>query len=101
MITLLPVVEVWWRDAEACQSWELLSEHQEVQPPAVRSVGMQVAKDAHKIVLCAAHSDDDINSRITIPMGCVEEYKVLVPGGELDLDWYYIKEDPAPVATAS
>ncbi len=87
---LLPVVEVWWRDAEACQSWEDLDAHDEVQPPAVRSVGMLVAKDACKIVLCAAHSDDDINSRMTIPMGCVEEYKVLVEGSENDLDWYYV-----------
>lgn len=86
---LLPVVEVWWRDAEAGEAgWQTDDEAKGRKCPLVRSVGMLLEKTDQTLLLIVAHSDDQNNGRFRIPTSWIERILELRPASDHEIDVY-------------
>lgn len=85
---ILPIVEVWWRDAEADNGWVEVSESRGNKCPLVRTVGLLLEKTKDMILIASTHSEDQTNSRIRIPAKWVESYKVIQQGNDKEFCVY-------------
>ena len=73
-----PIVKVTWRDIEVDTNVSL-NNPEKFQCPLATSAGYLLSQDKKRIVIVttASHSGDKTNDVIKIPVGCVEEIKVL------------------------
>ena len=84
----LPIVEVWWQDAEAHSGWEAArSEKPDAshQSPKVRTVGFLIShtKGARgRVVVAHTHSETEVNGKFIIPTGMVLSMRTLMDGGQ-------------------
>lgn len=81
----LPVLEIFWRDAECdVPGWESNEDSIGHKCPLVRSVGqlLEQTEDAYLLVMCS--SGEENIGRFRIPVAWVEKVIELKPAGKKD-----------------
>jgi hypothetical protein len=86
---LLPIVEIWWRDAECdTPGWQTDEDSIGRLPPIIRTVGMLLEKTDEVVMVCSTHTEAANNGRFRIPAPWIERFLILREGRDAGIDVY-------------